>query len=183
MKSTAAATLLAIGLAAGIASDAGAQSGKADPAAGAAAGVGAGTAGTGLQIGHVDYGPAMDRLFGATRELREALLLILDKKTGPERDKAVQAAQEAMLLAQRAMTQLPPEQQVKDVQVRPAKEWPVAMARLSDAGEQLEAVMKTLSQRPQSTQREQAVATVREAMAKVEQAMAAVPAASSGPTK
>jgi hypothetical protein len=97
------------------------------------------------------------------------------KEPSKKRDAVVQDAQEAMLLAQRALLQLPPEYRVVDSKIREAKDWPVIMARLDQASRELEDAVQVLKKRAAGPERDKAVATLRSAMNKVQDAMADLP--------
>ena len=136
-----------------------------------------------LKIEHIEPGEAMENVFDAIAKLRQATVLLLNQhEPGKKRDAAVQDAQEAMLLAQRALLQLPPEYRVVDSKIRAAKDWPVVMSRLDAASRELEDAVQVLKKRTAGPERDKAISTLRSAMNKVQDAMADLPAWTPGRT-
>lgn len=118
---------------------------------------------------------ALRNLRSAVRELREASVLLLNQKEqSAARDKAVSAAQDAIMLAQRAMAQLPAEMRISDAKVRDAKDWPAAASRLDKASLALERAIDNL-EKGDGKDRSGAVDAVQKAMDEVENALLAMP--------
>lgn len=135
--------------------------------------------GTDLQVGHVDPKQAMEDLMDAVSEFREASVALLEQKPGPDREAAIEAAQDALLLTQQAMLMLPPDMRIADVKIRDAKAWPQAMARLDKASRSLEEALKAMKDQPAGEKRDKAVATVQKALGEAQQAMLELPDAGS----
>lgn len=130
---------------------------------------------TGLKVGHVDYKKEMGSLLEAAQKLRESIQHLARQKAGPERDAAIQAAKDALLSTQRAMLQLPPELRVSNVSVREAREWPTAMARLDAASQRLRESVEAMSKEQAGKRRNDAIASVHEALSQAQEAMLAIP--------
>lgn len=129
------------------------------------------------KIGHIKESPALDHLFESVDQLRKASVLLMDKQPGPEREKAFQAAQNATMLVQHAMAQLPTEMYSTAVKQRAAKDWPVVMARLDEATQELQSAIKAIQKDSGGgEQRSAAVENAQRALDKARQAMAALPA-------
>lgn len=128
-----------------------------------------------LKVGHVDYTRSMAGLLAAAQKFRESIQQLAQQEPGPKRETAMEASREALLLTQRAMLQLPPELRVEDVKVREAKDWPKAMARLDSAGQELRSSVDAMSNQAAGKGRDDAIATVKKALAKTEEAMLALP--------
>jgi len=140
----------------------------------AASGAGTGDK-AGLQVGRVDHTRSMDNLMSAAQRLRESIQQLAQQEPGPKRASAMEAAREALILTQRAMLQLPPELRVEDVRIREAKDWPKAMARLDSAAQKLRESAEAMSKQAAGKGRDDAIATVKKALAETEEAMLALP--------
>lgn len=128
-----------------------------------------------LQIGNPDPTRAMDALLESVRELRQATVLMLDKKETAERAKAVNAALDAIADAQRAMVLLPRAYRVKKGELHEATDWPVVAGRLDTATQELDTAIKALKGAKEGADRDKAIEAMRASLAKAQNAIAALP--------
>lgn len=128
-----------------------------------------------LQIGNPDPTRSMDALLEAVRELRQASVLMLNKKEAAEREKAVDAALEAIADAQRAMMLLPRAYRMTKGEMREATDWPVVAARLDTATQELDSAIKALKGAKEGGDRDKAIEAMRDSLEKAQAAIAALP--------
>ena len=113
----------------------------------------------------------MQQLQKATQDLREAIQAMAQKPAGPDRNRAIDEANEAILEAQRAMIALPPQlRQAGGAKQNEARE----MEKLKSAAQRLRESVQAMAQQPAGERRNQAADQARQALFDTQQAMIAV---------
>lgn len=113
-----------------------------------------------------NYSQSMDELMRAAQRLRESIQALATQQRGPERDRALLAAREALYETQHAMIQLPPE-----LRQSKAPNEAQSMAHLKAASERLYGALHAMSKQPAGDRRNAAMRQANDALFETEYAI------------
>jgi hypothetical protein len=155
MKSTSMTVIAALALAAG---GAAAQQGTPDKQ----------QAQPGRQAAPADS-QSMEKLKQSAQRLRESIQTMAQKKPGPDRDRAIAEAHEALLETQRAMVALPPE--LRGTATVRTADYDKSVRKLMKAADSLRESIQAMAQQPPGERRNRAIDQARQALWDTQSAM------------
>lgn len=119
---------------------------------------------------HPVYTRSMQRLQDAAQQLRESIQAMAHKPPGPDRDRAIHEAQQALLRTQTAMTELPPEMRswgsVSD------SHYDESVRKLMAAADDLRQSVQAMADRPAGARLDEAIRSANQALLDTQTAMA-----------
>lgn len=115
--------------------------------------------------------PSMQKLQQSAQQLRESIQALGQKKTGPDRDRAIANAHEALMETQRAMLALPPE--LRSTSTPSTAEYGASVSRLMNSADSLRQAIQEMAQRPPGEGRDRAIEQAHKALADTQAAMLA----------
>lgn len=105
---------------------------------------------------------AMKKLQESAQRLRESLQAMAQKKAGPDRDRAMEQAHQALFETQRAMTALPPD--LRGSAAVPPGNYDQAVKKLMGAADSLRDSIIAISEQPAGESRDRAVERAQQAL-------------------
>ncbi|TFY99900.1 hypothetical protein [Ramlibacter rhizophilus] len=133
-------------------------------------------------------GQAMEKLRAAAQHLRESVQAMAQKQPGPDRDRAIDQAHDALLETQRAMVALPPDMRgsgrMPDIEASPPSQrrgtasvsdadYQRSVTQLMRAADSLRQSVQQMAQQPAGERRNRAMEQARQALWDTQQAMVA----------
>lgn len=113
--------------------------------------------------------PSMQKLQQSAQHLRESIQALARKQPGPERERAIANAHEALLQTQRAMVALPPE--LRATRTTSAEGYDESVTRLMKAADSLRQSIQEMAQQPAGERRDRAIADAHKALRDTQAAM------------
>ncbi|MEJ7929447.1 hypothetical protein WG922_05615 [Ramlibacter sp. AN1015] len=132
--------------------------------------------------------PSMEKLRQAAQNLRESIQAMAQKQAGPDRDRAIDQAHEALLETQSAMIALPPDMRgsgaIPEIDRTPPSqrrgsaaasdtEYQASVRQLMQAADNLRQSIQAMAQQPAGERRNRAMEQARQALWDSQQAMVA----------
>lgn len=114
-------------------------------------------------------GASMQKLQQSAQQLRESIQALARKQPGPDRDRAIANAHEALLETQRAMVALPPE--LRATSATSGAGYDESVTRLMKAADSLRESIQAMAQQPAGERRNQAIAEAHKALRDTQAAM------------
>ncbi|MBL0419170.1 hypothetical protein JI739_02310 [Ramlibacter sp. AW1] len=131
-----------------------------------------------------DQSQSMDKLQKAAQHLRESIQAMAQKRAGPDRDRAIDQAHEALLETHAAMLALPPDLRQGNIpeidKTRPSEtrraavsdaDYERSVSQLMRAADSLRQSVQAMAQQPAGERRNQAMSQARQALWDTQQAM------------
>lgn len=104
----------------------------------------------------------MEKLQQSAQRLRESIQAMAQKKPGPDRDRAIQKAHEALFETQRAMTALPPD--ARGSATVSSADYDRSVKKLMSAADSLRGSIIAISQQPPGEKRDRAIEQAQQAL-------------------
>lgn len=115
---------------------------------------------------------SMQELQRSAQRLRQAIQALAQKKPGPERDRAIDQAHEALLETQRAMASLPPElRSTGGAATASTADYDASVTRLMKAADSLRHSIQEMAQQPAGERRNRAIEQANKALRDTQAAM------------
>ena len=118
---------------------------------------------------HPAQSESMQKLQQSAQHLRESIQALARKKPGPERDRAIDQAHEALLETQRAMASLPPE--LRSTERASTMDYDASVTSLMQSADSLRHSIQEMAQQPAGERRNRAIAQANEALLDTQAAM------------
>ena len=112
---------------------------------------------------------SMQKLQQSAQHLRESIQALAQKQPGPDRERAIANAHEALLETQRAMVALPPE--LRTASTAPSAGYDESVQRLMKAADSLRHSIQEMAQQPPGERRDRAIAEAHQALQDTQSAM------------
>lgn len=112
---------------------------------------------------------SMQKLQQSAQQLRESIQALAQKKPGPDRDRALANAHEALLETQRAMVALPPE--LRSTSASSSADYDESVTRLMKSADSLRHSIQEMAQQPAGERRDRAIAEAHKALRDTQAAM------------
>lgn len=138
-------------------------------AAGLAFGLGVSPAHAQVRSSEPVYTQSMQKLQQSAQNLRESIQALARKPPGPERDRAISNAHEALLETQRAMLALPPE--LRTTGTTSTANYDESVTKLMKTADSLRQSIQEMAQQPPGERRNRAIAEAHKALRDTQAAM------------
>lgn len=112
---------------------------------------------------------SMEKLKQSAQRLRESIQAMAQKQPGPDRDRAIEKAHDALLETQRAMVALPPE--LRSTGTVSTADYDQSVQQLMKAADSLRESIQAMAQQPVGEGRNRAIEQARQALWDTQQAM------------